>query len=62
MPGFFMRESDYQMSEVFRLQNRFQTGRLNRREFMQGLLTVGLTSATAVLTSTRDVQAQGNVL
>jgi hypothetical protein len=62
MPGFVMRESDYQMWEVFRLQNRFQTGRLKRRESMQGLLTVALTSATAVLTSTRDVQAQGNVL
>ena len=60
MADFFKGESNYQVSEVKRLQEQFQNGRLNRREFLQGMLALGLTSATAtmLLASTRDVQAE----
>ena len=58
--SFFKQESNYQVAEVKRLQEYFQSGRLSRREFAQGLFATGLTAATAtmLLTTTRDVQAE----
>ena len=59
MTDLFKREPDYQVSEVKRIREMFETGRLSRRHFMQGLLAAGLsaTSAAAVITGSRDVQA-----
>ena len=47
------------MSEVKRMREMFETGRLSRRHFMQGLLAARLTTGTAaaVITGSRDVQA-----
>ena len=50
----------YQDHEVTRMKDAFETGRLSRRDFMQGLMASGLTfaTATAVLTGSRDVWAE----
>jgi hypothetical protein len=39
MPAVFKREFDYQMSEVFRLQYRFQTGRLDHLNNVDAIST-----------------------
>ena len=54
------RERNYKDSEVSRMKEAFETGRLSRRSFMQGLIATGLTvsAATAVLTGSRDVRAE----
>ena len=59
MSDFFNKEADYQASEVKRMKAEFESGNLNRRSFLQGLMAVGLTAstATAILTGSRDVQA-----
>ena len=59
MTSYFKQNPNYQVSEVKRVQEMFETGRLSRRQFMQGLLAAGLTTTTAVavLTGSRDVQA-----
>ena len=53
------KENDYSQSEVCRMKDAFETGRLSRRSFMQGLMATGLTfaTATAVITGSRDVRA-----
>ena len=60
MSDYFKQESRYQVSEVKRIREMFETGRLSRREFMQGLLATGLTAstATAIITGSRDVRAE----
>ena len=60
MTDYFNQDSDYQVSEVKRIKELFETCRLSRREFMQGLLAAGLTAttATAVITGSRDVRAE----
>ena len=60
MHEFFKRENDYQASEVRRMQAEFERGTLNRRHFLQGMLATGLTltSATAILSGSRDVMAE----
>ena len=59
MSDFFKKESTYQMSEVQRLKAEFEKGRLGRRSFLQGMMAVGLTAATAgaILTGSHDVRA-----
>ena len=60
MHDFFKRENDYQASEVRRMQAEFENGALSRRGFLQGMLATGLalTSATAILSASRDVMAE----
>ena len=60
MNNYFKQDPSYQVSEVKRIKEMFETGRLGRREFMQGLLAAGLTAttATAVITGSRDVRAE----
>ena len=50
----------YQASEVRRMKATYECGGLNRREFLQGLMAVGLTAsvATALVTGSRDVRAE----
>ena len=59
MHDFFKRENTYQASEVRRMQAEFERGALSRRHFLQGMLATGLTltSATALLSASRDVRA-----
>ena len=59
MTDVFKREPDYQVSEVKRMREMFEAGTLGRRHFLQGLLAAGLsaTTAAAVVTGSRDVQA-----
>jgi len=54
-----MKNNNYQEYEVTRMKDAFETGRLSRRDFLQGLMATGLTftTATAVLTGSRDVLA-----
>lgn len=49
----------YQDYEVTRIKEAFETGRLSRRDFMQGLLATGLTvtAAAAMVTSSQDAMA-----
>ena len=60
MTDFFKQDPNYQVSEVKRIKEIFESGALSRREFMQGLLAAGLaaTTATAILTGSRDVRAE----
>ena len=60
MTHYFKQDPNYQVSEVKRIKEMFETGRLGRREFLQGLLVTGLTvsTATAVITGSRDVKAE----
>lgn len=60
MSDFFKKENNYQVSEVTRLKNQYESGKLNRRSFLQGMMAVGLTAttATAILTGSRDVRAE----
>ena len=60
MNDYFNQNSNYQLSEVRRVKAMFEAGRLGRREFLQGLLAIGLTAATAaaVITGSRDVMAE----
>ena len=60
MTDFFKQDPNYQVSEVKRIKEKFESGALSRREFMQGLLAAGLTAttATAILTGSRDVRAE----
>ena len=60
MTHYFKQDPNYQVSEVKRIKEMFETGRLGRREFLQGLLATGLTvsTATAVITGSRDVKAE----
>ena len=60
MTHYFKQEPNYQVSEVKRIKEMFETGALSRREFLQGLLAAGLTAttATAVITGSRDVLAE----
>jgi len=55
----FDTKDTYQASEVKRMRAVYEQGGLNRREFLQGLLAVGVTAttATAILTGSFDVQA-----
>ena len=64
MSDYFKREPNYQVSEVERIKEMFETGALSRREFMQGLktritLAVGITAATAttIIAGSRDAMA-----
>ena len=59
MANFFKRDNDYQVAEIKRMQALYESGRLSRRNFMQGMLAAGLTATTAgaVLTGSMDVQA-----
>ena len=59
MTDFFKREPDYQVSEVKRMREMFESGRLSRRHFLQGMVAAGLSASTAaaVITGSRDVQA-----
>ncbi len=54
------KEANDQAAEVTRLQRYFQSGRLDRREFMQGMVAAGLSGATiaTILTGTRELQAE----
>ena len=60
MSDFLHRDPDYRGSEVRRMREMFETGGLSRREFMQGLIAVGLgvTTAGAVLIGSRDARAE----
>ena len=60
MHDFFKRENGYQASEVRRMQTQYERGTLSRRNFLQGMLATGLTltSATAILSTSRDVRAE----
>ena len=60
MKNIFKRESSYKLSEVNRIKALFESGKLGRRDFIQGLLATGLSvaTATAVITGSRDVTAQ----
>ena len=60
MYDFFRRDNDYQASEVRRMQAAYERGTLSRRNFLQGMLATGLTltSATAILSASRDVRAE----
>ena len=55
----FERKDTYQASEVKRMKAIYERGGFTRREFLQGLMAVGLTAttATAILTGSRDVRA-----
>ena len=55
----FEKQDTYQASEVKRMKAAYEHCQLNRREFMQGLMAVGLTATTAaaILTGSRDVRA-----
>ena len=55
----FEKQDTYQASEVNRMKAIYESGGFTRREFLQGLMAVGLTAttATAILTGSRDVQA-----
>ena len=55
----FEKQDTYQASEVERMKAAYEHCQLNRREFMQGLMAVGLTATTAaaILTGSRDVRA-----
>lgn len=59
MTDFFKREPDYQVSEIKRMREMFEAGRLSRRHFLHGMLAAGLSAGTAaaVITGSRDVQA-----
>ena len=52
-------EEGYRASEVRRMTSQFENGGLNRRDFLQGLMAVGLTASTAmaVVTGSQDVRA-----
>ena len=60
MTHYFKQDRTYQISEVKRIKEMFESGRLGRREFLQGLLATGLTvsTAAAVITGSRDVKAE----
>ena len=60
MTSYFKQEPSYEISEVKRIKQLFETGKLGRREFLQGLLATGLSvaTATAVITGSHDVRAQ----
>ena len=53
------RNTSYRQSEIRRMQAAFESGGLSRRDFMQGLMAVGMTvsGATAVLGGARDAKA-----
>jgi len=55
----FEKQDTYQASEVKRMKAIYETGGFTRREFLQGLMAVGLSAATAtaIVTGSRDVQA-----
>ena len=59
MTNYFKQDPNYQVSEVKRIKEMFETGALSRREFMQGLLAVGITAATAttIIAGSRDAMA-----
>ena len=59
MKDYFSQDPSYQVSEVKRVKAMFEAGKLNRREFLQGLLATGLTATTAatIITGSRDVRA-----
>ena len=52
-------DDSYRASEMKRMREGFERGSLTRREFMQGLMALGIgaTGAGAFLTASRDVQA-----
>ena len=56
----FEKQDTYQATEVKRMKAAYERCQLTRREFMQGLIAVGLTAttATAILTGSRDVRAE----
>ena len=56
----FDKKDTYQASEVKRMKAIYERGGFTRREFLQGLMAVGLTAttATAILTGSRDVRAE----
>ena len=60
MSNYLKQDPNYQVSEVKRIKDMFETGRLGRREFLQGLIATGLTvsTAAAVITGSRDVKAE----
>ena len=41
MTHYFKQDPTYQISEVKRIKEMFESGRLGRREFLQGLLATG---------------------
>ena len=53
------RNTSYRQSEIRRMQAAFESGGLSRRDFIQGLMAVGMTvsGATAVLGGARDAKA-----
>ena len=56
----FEKRDTYQASEVKRMKEVYEHGGYSRREFLQGLMAVGITAttATAILTGSRDVRAE----
>ena len=56
----FEKQDTYQASEVKRMKAIYESGGFSRREFLQGLMAVGLTATTAaaILTGSRDVRAE----
>ena len=56
----FDKQDTYQASEVKRMKAIYESGGFTRREFLQGLMAVGLTATTAaaILTGSRDVRAE----
>ncbi|MBS37385.1 MAG: ABC transporter substrate-binding protein [Thiotrichales bacterium] len=55
----FEKQDSYKASEVRRMKADYEDGGLNRRQFLQGLMAVGLsaTAATAIVAGSRDVRA-----
>ena len=41
MTNYFKQDPNYEVSEVKRIKQLFETGKLGRREFLQGLLATG---------------------
>ena len=54
------RKDGYQATEITRMKEGFEKGNLTRREFMQGLLALGLSvsSAGVLVAGSRDVKAE----
>ena len=56
----FEKQDTYQASEVKRMKAVYESGGYTRREFLQGMMAVGVSAvtATAILTGSRDVRAE----
>ncbi len=56
----FEKGDTYRASEVKRMKGMYERCELTRREFLHGLMATGLTvtTATAILTGSRDVRAE----